>query len=499
MKRTGWLAALLAVSMLLSLTACKQGTAGTKSSPPMQSVSDGLYTVDIYALGRASDSLRKEIEERANAIVEESCGAKIHLNYLGSKENCIQQVKLAVSTGKKVDLFPTFETGVAVLGNYGLVTPMNDYLPLCSPEIQEGIPEEDWECVTFDGMIYGVPINREKATGRGFVYRKDLAEKLGVREEDLQTMQDLETLLLKARDAYPDMYPAITSSGLARLPLPYDRLGDDLGVLENSFEDSTTVVNLFETDSYREMVELQWDWARKGLIMPDGAANTDNEFALMRAGKGFGHFANVKPDKYSEVQRSVGHEIGIFEIVPPYSETTLVSSIWSIGYTSEQPDKAMRVLNEMYTNPALANLLTYGIEGETYQVLNRDRGIVGFPQGMDSGNIPYGFTIWSWPNELIVHTWKDDPTDVWQQVEHFNREAHPSPARGFVWDNTEVLGEVSACNAILDQYRNALECGSLDPAETLPRMNQELKTAGIDRIIAEKQKQLDRWLTGRKK
>lgn len=384
--------------------------------------------------------------------------------------------------------------GVSVMVNYGLVTPLNDYLSLCGPEIQEEIPPEDWQCVTVNGMICGVPINREKATGRGFIYRKDLAEALGVYEEDLQTMQDLEDLLIKVRDAYPGMYPVVTSSGLARLPLAYDRLGDDLGVLEDSFSDSTEVVNLFETDSYREMVELQWDWAKKGLMMPDGAANTVDEFSMMRAGKGFGHFANVKPDKYGEATRNVGYEIGIFEIVPAYSETTLVSSMWSIGSTSEQPDKAMKVLNEMYTNPELANLLTYGIEGKTYQVLDRDQKIVGFPRGVGSANAPYGYLIWSWPNELIVDVWQEDPPDVWQQVEAFNRNAHPSPARGFVWDNTDVLGEVSACNGVLDAYRNALECGSLDPSVVLPRMNQELKAAGIDRIIAEKQEQLDRWL-----
>ena len=174
-------------------------------------------------------------------------------------------------------------------------------------------------------------------------------------------------------------------------------------------------------------------------------------------------------------------KLGFFSIVPPYSETTLVSSMWSIGHTSEQPDKAMRVLNEMYTNPELANLLTYGIEGKTYQILDHEQNIVGFPKGIDSDNVPYGFIIWSWPNELIAHVWQKDPPDVWQQVETFNQEAHPSPARGFVWDNTEVLGEVSACNAVLDEYRNALECGSLDPAVTLPRMNQELRAAGIDK------------------
>mgnify|MGYP002230317958 CR=1 FL=1 len=102
--------------------------------------------------------------------------------------------------------------------NYGLVTPLNDYLSLCGPEIQEEIPPEDWQCVTVNGMICGVPINREKATGRGFIYRKDLAEALGVYEEDLQTMQDLEDLLIKVRDAYPGMYPVVTSSGWPACP-----------------------------------------------------------------------------------------------------------------------------------------------------------------------------------------------------------------------------------------------------------------------------------------
>ena len=37
-------------------------------------------------------------------------------------------------------------------------------------------------------------------------------------------------------------------------------------------------------------------------------------------------------------------------------------------------------------------------------------------------------------------------------------------------------------------------CGALDPEETLPKFNQELKDAGIDVIIENKQAQLDAWL-----
>ena len=46
----------------------------------------------------------------------------------------------------------------------------------------------------------------------------------------------------------------------------------------------------------------------------------------------------------------------------------------------------------------------------------------------------------------------------------------------------------------MNKYHKALVCGALDPEETLPKFNQELKDAGIDVIIEEKQAQLDEWL-----
>ncbi len=489
---------LLAALLSFCLSACTQPGGEPQSSGDPSSSDEAFYTVDVYALGTAADPIRAEIEARANEILEEACGAHVRLRYLGSKENCLQQVKLAVSTGEKCDLFPSFEIGVGAMVNNNLILPLNEYLPLCGAEIREDIPAEDWACVTMNGKICGVPINREKANGRGFVYRKDLAEELGVDPDSIRTMDDLEALLIKVRDAYPDMYPIVTSTGLARLPLPYDRLGDSLGVLEDSFSDSTRVVNLFETDSYRAMVELQWKWANMGLMMPDGSSNTSNEFALIRAGKGFGHFANVKPDKERETTSGTGYPTAIFQIVPPYSESTLVSSMWNICSTSGNPEKAMLVLNEMYTNPELANLFTYGIEGKTYRVVDREKRLIGRMEDWDIKQNQYSFAIWSWPNELLVDVWEGDPPDIWQRVQRYNSEARPSPARGFVWDDTKVLGQVTACTIVLDRYRDALECGSLDPATALPCMNEELRAAGIDEIVREKQAQLDRWIVQQK-
>lgn len=52
---------------------------------------------------------------------------------------------------------------------------------------------------------------------------------------------------------------------------------------------------------------------------------------------------------------------------------------------------------------------------------------------------------------------------------------------------------MTAVYNIVDQYRRGLESGVLDPDKELPAFLGKLQSAGIDKIIAEKQKQLDEW------
>ena len=65
---------------------------------------------------------------------------------------------------------------------------------------------------------------------------------------------------------------------------------------------------------------------------------------------------------------------------------------------------------------------------------------------------------------------------------------------GFVFDDTNVVNEVTACTNVIQQYAYGLEVGAVDVDTVLPEFQQALKDAGIDTIIAEKQSQLDAWL-----
>ena len=65
---------------------------------------------------------------------------------------------------------------------------------------------------------------------------------------------------------------------------------------------------------------------------------------------------------------------------------------------------------------------------------------------------------------------------------------------GFIFDSSNVSTELTALANVSSQYRVGLENGALDPDEYLDQFIADLKTAGIDTVIGEKQAQLDEWL-----
>ena len=67
-------------------------------------------------------------------------------------------------------------------------------------------------------------------------------------------------------------------------------------------------------------------------------------------------------------------------------------------------------------------------------------------------------------------------------------------ALGFVFDNSNVTTEVAAVQSVRDEYKRVVENGAGDPAVLIPEYVAKLKANGIERIISEKQSQLDAWI-----
>lgn len=491
------LVSVMAGSMLAGCGSDNASSSNDGSSKSADSSNQDSYMVKILAPGDASTDDCAKISEAASKITEEKFNTKVELTRVGFG-SYDQQVNLTLASSEKLDLMYEYCGNVTSAISSGQIVPITDYLDSYGSDMKSQISDSDWKCVTFNGDIYGVPANKEKATGWGFAMNKEMADATGIDYSSIKTEEELEPLLEKVKEMYPDVYPIVSNNGSMSLMTDQDDLGGDIGSLESASGDNTTVINYYGTDEYMNEMKLRYDWAQKGLLMPDASTSTENANSLIGAGKGFGRFTNTKPGIEKEMEKEVGKEVVVLEMVKPYTTTTRVDIVWYVPHNSEKPERAVQVLNEIYTNPDLANLFINGLEGKHYEFVDKEKGIVNYPEGVNASNTGYTSLPWAWPNETISYIWEGLDSDIWDQIQEFNKDATVSPAKGFAWDNTEVQNEVTACANVVAKYGPALECGSLEPETTIPKFLDELKAAGADTIIAEKQKQLDAWLEANK-
>lgn len=481
-----FVALFLALALVLS---CFGATAVAEQEP---------YTCVILSVGpEATAEDCEKVSAAASAITLEKFNTTVKIIRC-SYGTYAEQQNLMLASGEKLDLMASFSLTPATGANNEQILPLDELLASDGQDLLAQIPEADWLCTSVNGKIYGVRNNKELATGYGYAIVSSALEGLGVDPATIKTEEDFDALLRKAKAAYPDMWPIASDGGTCGWYTMYvDELGMDFGVLEDSRDSSTKVVNLFETEGWYKQVERRYNWVQEGLMMPDGSTVSEPANKLMGAGKVFSRWINTKPGIEGEVKADAGVDVTVIPMTTSFSCTSHLSNMWYIAWQSENPARAMQVLNEMYINPELANIVINGVEGVHWTLIDAEQGIIDYADGVTAASSGYAPAAWSWPNELITYVWNGVSPTVWEETVVYNQEAANSPAKGFTWNNSNVMSEIAACNNVCAKYKNALECGELDPAQYVPVFLEELKKAGIDTIIAEKQAQLDAWLAAK--
>jgi putative aldouronate transport system substrate-binding protein len=237
---------------------------------------------------------------------------------------------------------------------------------------------------------------------------------------------------------------------------------------------------------------MMYQWQQEGLIMPDATTSTASSSDLINV-VGYANFENITPSKRAELIAGKYWDVeGVaVEVVSPFiSSIGSGGAAYCIPTVCENPEKAMELLNLMYIDQEIADILTYGIEGRDFEyVEGSDRQVVRSIEGST-----YGVIAWTWPNQAIASTMEGVNPDIWTQNNAFREAAAISPALTFKFDSSTVMNEITACNNVIAKYELGLRWGELNPAEALPEFNEELYAAGLQTIMDEKQKQLDAYL-----
>lgn len=172
--------------------------------------------------------------------------------------------------------------------------------------------------------------------------------------------------------------------------------------------------------------------------------------------------------------------------------TSALGSCYAITKNSSEAQAMACIdfLGRLYTDSRLADLYTFGIEGEnfTYENLRVNQ--------KDNDDNNYHHSMWESAPATVVTPLTNEPYDKAERYKEFNGDAKLSCAAGFRFDKKPVEAEYAACENIFNQYGFVLENGSVEVADidkAIDEYQMALNYAGYQKVLAEFQKQYDEW------
>ena len=169
---------------------------------------------------------------------------------------------------------------------------------------------------------------------------------------------------------------------------------------------------------------------------------------------------------------------------------------YAIPYCADEPERAMMVLNAIYSQPDLYNTLIYGIEGEDY-TKNADGTITtSYVGASPTADDSYGIQRWiigSCKNALINNG--TDP-NYYADLEALEETARVNPFLSFTFDRTNVEGICASILNVYYEYGPQLDNGVAGDnwEELYNNYMAARKDAGIEELVTEFQNQLNAYI-----
>jgi len=480
---------LMAAALLLAVTLTAVA-GGQKEGKPVE--------LTWYMIGNGPQPDQAKIDELASKYIQSkglNATIKITCFDWGSYN---QKLQTMIAGGEPFDICFTavWVNNYAQNSARGAFLPLNDLLTKYAPKTKALLGADFLSGSAIDGVNYAIPANKEKAHNWGFILRSDLVKKYNMDISKIKALADLEPFLAQIKGGEPGMYPLEACVGESpRFLLDWDKMVDD-NVPVSLYPDnrSTKVVNELEAPETKALYKVMNKFYNAGYVRKDAATVTDFN-ADEKAGLIFAAAKSLKPGKDAEMSNSTGKPWVQVEITPPVmSNRETTGSMQAISRTSKHPEMAMAFLELFNTDKYLNNLINYGVEGKNYVKLEGEMVKAG-PE-VDKYNPG---TQWAFGNQFLNYLYSNEDSKKWAKFDAYNKAALPLKDLGFTFDVTPVKTEVAQVTSVWKEFTPPLETGTVDPDKAMLDAIAKFKDAGVDKIMAEVQKQYDAWLAKNKK
>lgn len=476
-----------ALSLILATAICSTFFASCAANPSSTSTTTGgnskqkITKLKWYTIGQSPNDLDKVLA-KANEYLGEKIGVNLDMTYIDYGDYT-QKMSVIITSGEPYDLAFTCSWAGDYLGNSrkGAFLDLTPYLDTQGKDMKEAIDERFWNGAKVDGKTFAVPNQKEISTAPMWAFTKEYVDKYNIPYQDIKTLQDLEPWLKIIKENEPNVVPLYITKQFSA-PKDFDELVEPLGIkLGGNTE--LKIENIFETPEMRENLDTLRKYYKLGYINGDSATTQDDKTVKRFVTKGDGQ-------PYADViwSKDLKYDVVATQMMDSYvTNASTTGSMIAVSRNAKNPEKCVEFLNLLNTDPYIRNLINYGIEGTHYEKVGENQVKL-----LDAEK-DYRVGYYTLGNMFITYPLEQEPTTKWDDFVAFNNAAQDSPALGFKFDTSPVRNELSAIFNVLEEYKATLYSGSVDIDEYLGKFNAKLKEQGMEKVIAEMQKQIDAW------
>ncbi len=501
------------LTLLFSLISCGQNNKKTQESD----IANHHVIITYLTTGnKPKDSGTSEMLEKLNERLNELVNAELEIYYIPwNNYQTNYNLKLSEKDGS-LDLIGTATDWLDAWKNVNLGNFMplpDEMLKTYAPKTWAQVSEEHWNVCRVNGMIYLMPEdNFTQWTNHGFMYRTDWAKEAGL--NGVHSWEDLTKYLSfvkKNKNVMPWDSDGASSSFH---PEGYIQSKSDFIIADgitstNMFGTRKSNMKkiyspLFEGNELVEYAKLMREWNQQGFwpkdIMTNGNGNRSNrdEFCEGLVGVEQHHTQTWYTQVYNKLKKNVpGADSGFFwfgEESGNIVYQTITHGAMAISAASKHPERALMVYDLIRNDEECYKLFNYGIEG--VQFTRNSEGLREPVPGVPGITTNYW---WGRNDQLEV---RDTGTN-WEVFDSINatysKYKIDYPFGQIVWDLSNISSEIDAVADVYGQYMGNICYGqNPNPVQYVADFRQDLRKAGIEKIISELQKQLDSFYSNNK-
>ncbi len=464
--------------------------------------------------------------EELNKILRERLGCEVEILYMSSDE-----VGTSIAAGEVYDMYFTcgwfneFNKNVADGIFANLYKDGKNLVKEWAPKLWESMPESVWELACSSGEnlpygagLYAIPVYKDIAPENFIVYDAQVAADAGIEIPDVISSWDELTPYLGALkadlEANPDkgVYPVNIGGAPAGVETSFDFISRTalIGVI---FGDDK-VVSLFDDENIVNRYRTMHKWFELGYVNPDSPLQTEDSISSKQH-----HISFVQAWDGYDYTPSRGFWVKMTRYSGPFLNSDGVQgSMNAFSITLEDDpakfEKAMQFQELINTDKEVRDILAFGIPGYHFEyrdVKDADGNVLGQAvvrtQAGKDGYTPWRFSQANYAinsieasEQTLDGTFPAPDLTQWDRYFAAVADAPVSKISGFTFDYQNPIDfskEFAEISALKTEYMSKIQCGVVDPDDPevgIPALRAKMEAAGLDRIIAEAQRQLDAYL-----